>query len=284
MAARIPQSRRAFLKSAVAVGGGLILGFHLPMGGEPAHAASDDTVFAPNAWVRIGADNRVTIMLAHSEMGQGVMTSLPTLVAEELDVDLKRVNVETAPAAPEYGNPLTGGIQLTGGSTSVRSSWKMLREAGAVARAMIVNAAAQRWNAGAETLVTDNGVVHDPAGKRSTTYGELAAAAAKLSVLQNVPLKKPGQYKLIGKPAARIDIPAKVNGTAQFGIDVRLPGMLTAVVARCPTFGGKLRSFNGDKAKSVKGVRHALAISSGVAVVADSFWPAKTGRDALEIQ
>jgi len=147
---------------------------------------------------------------------------------------------------------------------------------------MLVSAAAQRWGVGAAALVTDNGVVRDPGSSRSARYGELAATAAKVPVPHEVALKRPSQYKLIGKPIARIDIPAKVNETAQFGIDMRLPGTLVAVVARCPTFGGKLRSFNSDKAKSVKGIREVIAISSGVAVVADSFWPAKTARDALQ--
>jgi isoquinoline 1-oxidoreductase beta subunit len=222
-------------------------------------------------------------MVAHSEMGQGVMTALPMLVADELDVDMKSVRVETAPAAPEYINPVIG-VQLTGGSTSVRSSWRQLREAGATARAMLINAAAERWRIDAATLVTDNGVVRDSKKHRSATYGELAAAAARLPPPHEVKLKQPGEYKLIGKPLARVDIPAKVNGVAQFGIDVKLPGMLVAVVARCPSFGGKLRSFNASETNKIKGVREVLTIESGVAVVADAFWPAKTGRDALQIQ
>jgi isoquinoline 1-oxidoreductase beta subunit len=283
MPGQFEQNRRTFLKTAVIAGGGLLLGFHLPIGENPGHAAEPNgSLFTPNAWVRIGADNQITIIVAHSEMGQGVMTALPTLVAEELDVDLQTVRVETAPAAPPYINPVIG-VQLTGGSTSVRSSWQQLREAGARARAMIVAAAAQRWGVDASTLATGNGIVRDPKTNRSARYGELAASAAKLSIPQQVTLKQPNQYKLIGKPLQRIDIPAKVTGTAQFGIDVRLPGMLVAVVARCPTFGGKLRSFNADKAKSVKGVRDVIAISSGVAVVADAFWPAKTGRDELQL-
>jgi isoquinoline 1-oxidoreductase beta subunit len=280
----LEQNRRTFLKTAVVIGGGLLLGFHLPLGEMLGQGAEQNAaLFEPNAWVRVGADNQITIMMAHSEMGQGVMTALPMLVADELDVDLKNVHVETAPAALAYINPLIG-VQLTGGSTSVRSSWRQLREAGATARAMLISAAAERWGVGAATLVTHNGAVHDSKSHRSATYGELAAMAAKLFVPSKVTLKQPSQYKLIGKPIARIDIPAKVNGTAQFGIDMRLPGMLVAVVARCPTFGGKLRSFNAEKAKRVKGVREVIAVSSGVAVVADAFWPAKTGRDALQIQ
>jgi isoquinoline 1-oxidoreductase beta subunit len=284
MPAPSEQSRRTFLKTAVFAGGGLLLGFHLAFGEESGESAEQNAAsFAPNAWVRVGADNQITIMTAHSEMGQGVMTALPMLVADELDVELQSVRVETAPAAPAYINPIIG-VQLTGGSTSVRSSWRQLREAGATARAMLIKAAAERWGVDAATLVTDNGVVHDSKNHRSATYGELAAAAAKLPVPHEVKLKQPGQYKLIGRSIARIDVPAKVKGTAQFGIDVRLPGMLVAVIARCPTFGGKLRSFNAEKAKRVKGVREVIAIASGVAVVADAFWPAKTGREALEIQ
>lgn len=282
--AALVQSRRMFLRTAAAVGGGLLLGLRLPLAVTTAGAAEPTTAsFEPNAWVRIGTDNKITIALAHSEMGQGVMTALPTLVADELGVDLERVLVETAPAAPAYINPIIG-VQLTGGSTSVRSSWQQLREAGAIARAMIVGAAANRWGVGTATLVAEHGVVRDPASGRSATYGELADAAAKLPVPGEVALKQPAAYKLIGKPLARVDIPAKVDGSAQFGIDVRLPGMLVAVVARCPTFGGKLRSYNAEKAKDVKGVRMVTAITSGVAVVADSFWPAKTARDTLQIE
>ncbi|MBV8453510.1 MAG: xanthine dehydrogenase family protein molybdopterin-binding subunit, partial [Deltaproteobacteria bacterium] len=198
----LEQNRRTFLKTAVVVGGGLLLGFHLPLGEILGQAAEQNaTLFEPNAWVRIGADNQITIMMAHSEMGQGVMTALPMLVAEELEVDLKSVRVETAPAAPAYINPIIG-VQLTGGSTSVRSSWRQLREAGATARAMLVGAAAQRWGIDAATLVTDNGVVHDPKSSRSATYGELAAVAAKLPVPREVTLKQASQYKLIGKPIA----------------------------------------------------------------------------------
>jgi isoquinoline 1-oxidoreductase beta subunit len=280
----IEPSRRAFIKSAAVIGGGLILGLRLPLAEAIAETdAIDPATFEPNAWIRIGSDNRITIMVAHSEMGQGVMTALPMLVAEELDVDLPRVQVETAPAAPAYINPMIG-VQLTGGSTSVRSSWQQLQEAGATARAMLVTAAAQKWGVSADTLATGNGVVRERSGKRSATYGELASAAAAIPVPRHVTLKNPDAYKLIGKPVARVDIPAKVNGSARFGIDVRLPGMLTAVVARCPTFGGKLRRLNADKAKAVKGVRHVFAISSGVAVVAETFWPAKTARDLLEIE
>ncbi|MGH8010905.1 MAG: molybdopterin cofactor-binding domain-containing protein [Candidatus Binataceae bacterium] len=277
------QSRRAFLKATVAAGGGLLLGFHLPMTGSLLQAAEPaNEPFEPNAWMRITPDNQVTIMVAHSEMGQGVMTALPMLVADELDVDLNRVRIVTAPAAPAYINPMIG-AQLTGGSTSVRSSWNQLRQAGATARAMLVSVAAARWGVAADTLVTHDGVVREAKGKRTATYGELAGAARKIPVPPDVTLKAPSQYELIGKPTARVDIPAKVNGTARFGIDMRVPGMLIAVVARCPTFGGKLRNFNADKAKEVKGVRHVLAISSGVAVVADSFWPAKSARDLLHI-
>jgi isoquinoline 1-oxidoreductase beta subunit len=203
-------------------------------------------------------------------MGQGVMTSLPMLVAEELEVDLGRIRTEFAPVGAAYVNPLIG-VQLTGGSTSVRSSWDRLRKAGATARTMLVAAAAQTWGVKPESCRAESGkVIHTVSG-RQLTYGALANKAATLPVPERVALKDPKDFKVIGQPIPRLDTPLKVNGRAGFGIDTQLPGMLTAVVVRCPVFGGKLKSFNADRAIAIPGVRQVMPIESGVAVVAGNF-------------
>lgn len=272
-------SRRDFLKSGLTLGGGLILGFHLPSFGR---AATTSTGSALNAFIRIGTDDSVTIIVNKSEMGQGVYTALPMIVAEELDADWKRVRFEAAPVDPAY-NHTQWGIQATGGSTSVRSSWEQLRKAGATARAMLVAAAAESWKVEAKSCRTGGGfVIHRSSGRR-LSYGKLASRAARLTPPAAVALKNLKGFRLVGKPTRRLDTPDKSNGKALFGIDVRLPGMLTAVVARPPVFGGKAKSFNAAKAKAVAGVRHVVEIERGIAVVADGFWPAKLGRDALEI-
>ena len=279
----IDEGRRAFLKVSVAAGGALLIGFYLPAVGRGGVAGVAATELAPNTWIRIGADDSVTLMVASSEMGQGVYTAIPMLLAEELECDWARVRIETAPAARAYFNPLIG-MQLTGGSTAVRAYFTPLRQAGATARALLITAAAQTWGVKEESCKAENGVVvHQPSGRRAR-YGELVGKAATLPVPKAVFLKEPSEFKLLGKPARRRDTPLKVNGAAVFGQDVRLPGMLTAAVARCPVFGGKLKSFDAAKAKAVEGVRHVLAIDSGVAVVAGDFWTAQRGREALAIQ
>lgn len=280
----IDQGRRNILKAGAAVGGGLLIGFYLPGAQRLAQAAdASPALFAPNAWIRVGADDTVTIMLDKSEMGQGVMTALPMLVAEELEVDWARVRVETAPADKAYTNPLLG-MQGTGGSTSVRSSWVGLRKAGATARELLVSAAAQTWGVKEEACHAEQGAVLHPASGRRLSYGALADKAATLPVPAEAFLKDPKDFKIIGKSLPRLDCADKVNGAAVFGTDVKIPAMLTAMVARCPVFGGKVRSFDGTRALGVKGVRQVLQIGSGVAVVADGSWAAQQGVAALSVQ
>jgi len=273
-------SRREFLKASATLGGGLVLGVVLP-DGLLTPAAAEPTTSMPNAWVKIGADNRITILSARSEMGQGVYTAMPTLVAEELEVDLAKIKVEIAPAAPPYINAMLGG-QITGGSTSVAEGYDKLRLAGAQARTMLVSAAAQKWGVDASACRARDGVVMGPAGQKAT-YGEVAEAASKLPVPTDVKLKAHKDSRYVGKPVNRLDTPSKVNGTAEFGLDVKLPGMLYASLAQCPVIGGKPVSFDATKAKAMPGVKHVVQITDGVAVVADSWWRAKTARDVLAI-
>src|SRR5947207_1784050 len=283
MNAIINLSRRNFLKTSALAGGGLILGVHLPGLARAAEASQPGaSPFPLNAFVRIGQDDTVTVIVNHSEMGQGPYTSVPMMVAEELDADWSKVRYEAAPVAPEYNHSVYG-IQMTGGSTSTWTEWDRVRKAGAAARQMLLAAAADTWNVGAETCRTENGlVIHSDSGKK-LSYGELVEKAARLAPPQNPPLKDPKTFRLVGKPTKRLDTPDKTNGKAVFGLDVNVPGMLVAVVARPPVFGGKLKSFNADKAKAIPGIQHVIEIERGVAVVADGFWPAKSAREALEI-
>ncbi|MDX6578335.1 MAG: isoquinoline 1-oxidoreductase subunit beta [Blastocatellia bacterium] len=281
--------RRSFLRVSAAAGGGLLIGLYLP---EAARADRDAGApqpgmaalpFAPNAFVRIGSDDSVTVIVNKSEMGQGVYTSLPMLLAEELEADWSKIKVESAPVDAAYNHPVFG-IQMTGGSTSTASEWERFRKAGATARVMLIAAAAQRWNVDAKGLLAEKGFVVNPANGQRASFGSLADAAAKIEPPKDVPLKDPKDFKLIGKPTRRLDTPGKVNGSAQFGLDVKIPGMLTVLVARSPVFGGKVASFNAESAKAVPGVRNVIQVPSGVAVIADGFWPAKLGRDRLEIK
>src|SRR5882724_5828481 len=275
------ETRRDFLKVSSSVAGGLALGFYMP--GRHNVAVAAETTSSPNAWVKIGQDNTITIMVARSEMGQDVYTSMPILVAEELEVDLSKVKIEFAPPAEVYINALLGG-QLTGGSTSVRDAWEKLRKAGASARIMLVTAAANEWNVDAAQCKASNGVVTGPGGKKAT-YGQLAAKAAAVEVPKDVPLKPSSQFKIIGNAKQkRLDTEAKVKGTAQCGIDTRVPGMLYAAVAMSPIIGGKVASFDDSRAKSMPGVKAVVQYSRGVAVVADSYWQAKKAKDLLQIQ
>ena len=274
-------SRRDFLKTGAAAGGGLVLGLYLPLGNRLT-AQQSNAAFAPNAFIRIGTDDWVTVIVNHSEMGQGVYTALPMLVAEELDADWSKVRVESAPVDPAY-NHTAYGLQMTGGSTSTWSEYDRLRKAGATARAMLVAAAASTWNVDPSTLRTENGYVIHDATKRRLSYGQLAEKASTMTPPQNVTLKDPKDFKLIGRATKRLDTPEKINGKGMFGLDVVVPNMLVAVVARPPVFGGKALSFNPDKAKAVAGVRDVVQIDRGVAVVANGFWPAKLGREALDI-
>jgi isoquinoline 1-oxidoreductase beta subunit len=277
-------SRREFLRSTATLSAGLVVAFCMPGAGRRAFAQQGQGMGAamtsPNAFVRIAPDEGVTILIKHSEMGQGVWTSLPMVVAEELDCDWNRVRVEHAPAAPAYAHTAFG-MQMTGGSTSTWESFAQLRQAGATARALLIAAAAQKWNVQAVDCSTNKGVV--TSGAHKATYGELADAAAKLPVPNEVKLKDAKDFTLIGKPTRRLDSKAKVSGTAEFGIDVKRPGLLVAVVARAPVFGAKVKSFDAAKAKMVPGVVDVVQVPSGVAVLGKHFWAAKTGRDALAV-
>lgn len=282
-------SRRSFLQAS-ALGAGLVIGFHFtPRAARAAMLSSGSatpSVFAPNAFLRIAPDNSITVIVKHLEMGQGVYTGLPTLVAEELDADWSQVRVESAPAdANRYGNLAWGGTaQGTGGSTSLTGSWDQLRRAGATARALLISAAAKNWNVDVKGLRTESGHVIDAAGGKRASYGELANLAATLPVPEEVPLKDPRDWKLIGKHVPRTDTAAKVNGTATFAIDHRLPKALVAVVARPPVFGAKLRRLDAAKARRMTGVKAVVEIPQGVAVVATDFWHAWRAREALVIE
>jgi len=276
--------RRSFLKVSAAASGGLIVGGYLSdLLGAPT-TASAGGVFEPNVWVKISADDTVTMTLTMLEMGQGVMTSMPMLVAEELDIDWNKIKTEWAPADAKYGNPGFGGMQLTAGSNSVRGMWKLLRDSGATARAMLITAAAQTLGVPESSLTTDTGeVVHLASGRR-LKYGALVDKAAALPVPANVSLKAPKDFKVLGRSLPRLDIPEKVNGTAKFGLDVKRPGMLIARIVKCPVFGGTVAAFTADKANAVPGVQHVVRISSGIAVVADTYWAASKGVQALEVK
>jgi isoquinoline 1-oxidoreductase subunit beta len=275
--------RRDFLRASVAAGGGLLLSFRWLSGARAAEAGPGAADFEPNAWVRIAPDGRVTVMINKAEMGQGVCTSLAMLLAEELDADWGLVGFEFAPAGPKYVDP-NFGMQMTGGSSSVAGMSEPLRRAGAAARLMLVSAAAQGWGVPVEECLTENGVVTHGPSSRIRTYGGLAAEAAALPVPQDVTLRDPKDYHLVGHATRRLDTPDKVFGRATFAMDVRRPGMLVAVVARAPVFGGKLKSFDDSDARAVPGVRKIVAIGSGVAVIADGFWSACRGRDALKVE
>jgi isoquinoline 1-oxidoreductase subunit beta len=276
-------NRREFLKTSAAGATGLVIGFYLPGKFEALAAAPPAAVFAPNAWIRIATDESVTVIIDKSEMGQGVVTSLSMLVAEELECDWTKIRTEFAPADKAYFNPLFG-AQGTGGSTSVRASWTPLLKAGATAREMLIQAAAQKWGVEESACHAENSGVVNNATKARQSYGSLAEAAGKLPAPKDVTLKDPKQFHLLGKATKRLDTPDKVNGRAQFGIDVRQPGMLHAVVLRCPVFGGKVASFDATKAQAVRGVKMVVQISSGIAVVADNTWSAMEGRSALDVK
>jgi isoquinoline 1-oxidoreductase beta subunit len=234
-----------------------------------------------NAWLKISRDNSITVIVDRSEMGQGVYTALPMLLAEELEVDLAVIRVEAAPVGDAYINPGNGG-QVTGTSNSVQDAWDKLRTAGATARIMLVSAAAKRWRVDPAVCVAKNGTVTGAQGK-VLTYGELAEAAAKEPVPKDVKLKAKSNFQLIGKSRARIDTPGKVDGSAEFGIDVKLPGMLYAALAQSPVLGGKVKALDSSAAQMMPGVRRVLSTSSGVVVVADHFWQAQKARNALRI-
>src|SRR5215831_7154608 len=277
-------SRRTFLKVGAAVGGGLLLSLRLPFANAETQATGAGE-FAPNALIRIGRDGQILLAMPYVEMGQGTYTSIPMLIAEELEVDLKQVTLEHAPPNEKlYGNPLLGGVQATGNSNAVRGSWRPLREAGATARTMLIAAAAKRWKVEAASCDARSGVVHHRATGRSVGYGDLCTDAASMAVPEKVALKAPQDFKVIGTRAKRLDTPSKVDGTAVYGIDVRPPGVKIATLAQSPVFGGRLKSLDDSAAKSVKGVRQIVRLDDAVAVVADHMWAAKQGLAALKVE
>jgi len=270
--------RRDFLK--VSASGGLLLGFGLPVRAEIRDTLTTNAPFAPNAFLRVDRTGKVTFVSPMIEMGQGTYTSLPMLIAEELEVDVDKVAIEHSPADDKvYVNPLIG-IQMTGGSTAIRSMYVPLRRAGATARTMLVTAAAQRWKVDPSACRAQNGAVLHAASGRKLGYGALVDAAAKLPVPEKVALKEPSEFKLVGKPHKRLDTAGKVNGSAKYGIDARLPGMKFAAVAQSPTFGGKLLSIDEAKAKAVRGVMQVVRLDDAVAIVASHTWAAKQGLAA----
>ena len=273
-------TRRDFIKTTSALTGGLMMGFSLP--GSKTDAQAAGTVYTPNAWVHIADDNTITILSARSEMGQGVYTSMPMLIAEELNVNLNQIKVTAAPPAAVYVNALLG-AQITGGSTSVRDGWEKLRTSGAQVREMLISAAAAEWQVDRASLRAEDGMVIGANGKKAT-YGSLAAAASKLPIPEKVAIKDPKDFRIVGKRVARLDTPTKVNGTAEFGIDVKLPGMVYASIEQCPVIGGKVRGFDASKVKGMPGVIDIVQVDDGVAVVAASYWQAQKARKALSVQ
>ena len=275
----LPTTRRDFLKVSAVVGGGMLLGFRLEA--TASTAAPNAAPVKVNAWISIAADGTVTFTCGRSEMGQDVYTSLSMLLAEELGVDPRRVIVVHAPADAAYVNTMIG-AQITGGSTSIREAWEPLRKAGATARMMLVSAAATRWGVPVGDCVAANGMVTH--GSQKTGYGELAAAAAALPVPRDVPLKDPASFSVIGKPLPRLDGANKARGKAVYGIDIRRPGMMYAALVQCPVFGGKVASLDEAGVAQRKGVKAVVNLGDGVAVVANHYWAARQGADALKIQ
>ncbi len=284
-------SRRTFIKATALVAGGLVIAFSIPYakrflmpGATPdaagAGKADEKKLPTPNAFLRIGTDDTITVMLAHSEMGQSIWTTLPMLIAEELDADWSKIKVEHASAAPEYAHT-SYGIQITGGSSTTWSEFDRYRQAGALTRALLIRAAAEKLGVSADSLKTENGFVIS--GDKKMSYGELAEAAAKLETPKTVTLKDPKDWKVIGKATKRLDGPEKINGTAIFGQDIHFDGLMIAMVARSPVFGGSVKKFDASAAKQIKGVHQVVQVPTGVAVIADNYWAAKKGREALKV-
>jgi len=272
--AHATQTRREFLQTSTTIGASLVIGFYLP----PATGRRPAGSFKPNAWLEVQPDGTVTIWTGRSEMGQGVRTAMPMIVAEELEADWQAVRVVQADANPAYGD------QMTVGSRSVQSGWEPLRRAGATAREMLISAAAATWGVPRTECRAEKGIVrHMPSG-RNLGYGQLTDRAATLPVPADPPLKPPAEYRILGTRVPRVDTPAKVTGQAQYGIDVRVPGMVFAAVARCPVFGGRVTSFDASAARAVSGVTGVEQISRGVAVVAENTWAAFQGKRALSVQ
>lgn len=284
-------NRRQFMITTSVVGGAFVLGFSLPSRQAEAATIADNPWTSPttggteiNAWLVIGSDDTVTIRVAQSEMGEGVFTSLPMLVAEELECDWTKVRAEYASANRSLRENRVYQRMATGGSRAVRGSREYLQQAGASARARLIAAAAQQWGVPASECRAENGTVVHPASGRKVNYGAIAAAAAKITLDAEPTIKTPDQFKLLGKSQKRLDVPLKVNGTATFGIDVRLPDMLYAAVMTCPVFGGQPKRYDFDAIKTMPGVRTAVDIPNGIAVVADSFWRAKTALEVMPVE
>lgn len=279
-------SRRAILGG----GGALLIGLHLPRAGKAQSGAGSafrpggNATFAPNAFIRVAPDSTVTVLVKHIEMGQGPFTGLATLAAEEMDAAWSQMRAEHAPADVKLYANLAFGVQGTGGSTAMANSWEQIRKAGAAARTLLVQAAAQAWSVPVAEITVAEGVIAHPSGKQGS-FGEFAAAAAQLPVPENPTLKPASAFRLIGKEGVvrRVDSADKSRGKAQFTIDIRVPDMLTVVVARSPRFGGKVASFDASEALKVKGVVDVKQIGSGVAVYANGMWPALKGREALKV-
>ena len=270
-----PLSRREFISAGVAAGAGLVIGFYLPHESSGGNGRG----FAPNAYLRIAPHGKITVVVARSEMGQGVRTSLPMILAEELEADWTQITIEQAGASTLYGD------QTTGGSASVRTTWDPMRKAGAAAREMLITAAALQWGVPRASCKAENSAVIHSASNRRLTYGELAGKASALPIPTDPPVKAAKDYTIVGKSVPRLDVPAKVTGTAEFGIDVRIPGMKYAVLARCPVIGGKVASFDDRESRKIPGVRYVGRVGdSAVAVVADSVWGAMEGRRVLNLQ
>ena len=270
--------RREFIKVVGLSGGGLFLASYVPLQDVLAKSGDDPKIFAPSVYLKIDSNGIVTIIVHRSELGQGVKTALPMLVAEELEVDWDKIEIEQADADRKYGS------QTTGGSTSIRRSWEPLRIAGATARVMLITAAADKWNVAIENCEAEKGFVINKLNSEKISYGDLVEEASKLPVPEGIKLKDPKDFKIIGKRVHRVDTPDKIYGRAKFGIDVVIPGMYYAAVSRCPSFGGSVKNYDEAKAITLPGLLNVFQISNGVAVVADSTWHAFNGRDALNIQ
>jgi len=276
--------RRSFIKASLAAGGALLVGFRLPAAGRDLVASSEpEGEFEPNAFIRISKEGRLTVRIGQAEMGQGVLTSFAMIVAEELEIDWEKTSYEPVGADPAFVHPMFG-FQGTGGSASIRGFYTPLRKAGASVREILISAAASQWGVEPGTCRAVSGKVLHEASGRSVDFPELFEAAAKLTASAEPKLKDPAEFRLIGKKAKRLDTPEKTNGSAQFGIDVKLPGMLTAQVLRCPVFGGKPSKIDDSAAKKVPGVQAIVPMDYGVGIVADNFWAARKGRQALKVE
>jgi isoquinoline 1-oxidoreductase beta subunit len=270
-------TRREFIKVVGISGSGLFLASFVPLENVFAKEGDEPKVFAPSVYLKIDSNGVVTVIVHRSELGQGVKTALPMLIAEELEVDWEKIVIEQADADPKYGD------QTTGGSTSIRMNWEPLRVAGATARVMLISAAASKWNTSPENCFAEKGFVINKLNNEKLSYGDLAEDASKLPVPKDVKLKDPEDFKLIGKRIHRVDTPDKIYGKAKFTIDIVIPGVYYAAMSRCPAFGGKVKTFDASKTKSLPGIIDVVQISNGVAVIADSTWHAFNGRDALVI-